>query len=298
MAHTMLSFSNNDLATSFLSKDDIMSVCPMALKHAPTNPNVSERYTLADTETVIDDLATLGWLPVDAKQCRAKKNSAGIRSFHMLAFQNPEVTITKTLADGSEAVDCYPRIILTNSHDGFNSFKFMVGLYRCVCSNGLIIATDQMVELNIRHVNYDFEQLRVVVMQATAQVFEQTRVMNEMQQTILTKEQKISLASSAIRIRKGWKEDKPLNISENDILATLMPKRVEDEGDSLWNVFNVLQEHMMHGDFTTISERNGRPRKARALKSVVKGVDFNKDFFRAAYSYVEQPEEVAAVSLA
>ena len=47
---TMLSFANNDLATSFMSKQDIAAVCPMALRHTPTNPNVSERYTFANTE--------------------------------------------------------------------------------------------------------------------------------------------------------------------------------------------------------------------------------------------------------
>lgn len=286
-SYTMLSFANNDLANTFMSKEDISAVCPMALRHTPTNPKISERYVFANTETVIDDLAKLGWYPVEAKQARAKKNSSGIRSFHMVAFQNPDVFIKKTDADGTETIDAYPRIILTNSHDGFNSFKFMVGLYRCVCSNGLIIATDQMVELNIRHVNYDFEELRVVVAEAIKQVPIQATAINDMQRVMLTMEQKTALAISAMRIRKGIAADGKFFADAEAVQAILVPQRAEDEGDSLWNVYNVLQEYMMRGGYKARSTENGKPRKARALTSVAKSVDFNRDLFKAAYEYVD-----------
>ena len=95
MADTMLSFQNHELATSFLSMEDIKRMCPMALHTMPTNPNVSDKYIQANTMTVVEDLAKLGWYPVQAKQCRAKKNSSGIRSFHLISFQNPEVKILK-----------------------------------------------------------------------------------------------------------------------------------------------------------------------------------------------------------
>lgn len=288
----MLSFANNNLANTFMTKQDIANVCPMALRHTPTNPNVSGRYTFANTETVIDDLAKLGWLPVEAKQARAKKNSSGIRSFHMVAFQNPDVYIKKTDADGGETIDAYPRIILTNSHDGFNSFKFMVGLYRCVCSNGLIIATDQMVELNIRHVNYDFDELRLVVATAIKQVPIQTTAINAMQNVTLTVEQKTSLAIAAMRIRKGVAGDGNFYADMDAVQAILVPQRKEDEGDSLWNVYNVLQEYMMRGGYHAKASENGKSRKARALTSVAKSVDFNRDLFKAAYEYV--PAEVVA----
>ena len=125
---------------NFLSNDELKALCPHAFKDEPTNPNVSGKYIQANTMTVINDLAKLGWYPVQAKQCRAKKNSSGIRSFHMIALQNPDI---KILRNGE--VDAYPQIILTNSHDGFNSFKFMLGIFRLVCSNGLVVCDNQMV---------------------------------------------------------------------------------------------------------------------------------------------------------
>jgi len=136
MADTMVNFKDNALATEFLTEEDIRKTCPFAFMTNPSNPGVSDKYVQATTMDVVHDMAKLGWYPVVAKQCRNKKGSKGIRSFHMLAFQNPTV---KVLNNSNNKVEAYPRIILTNSHDGFNSFKFMVGLFRLVCSNGLIV---------------------------------------------------------------------------------------------------------------------------------------------------------------
>lgn len=284
MADTMLSFANNNMATSFLSKDELRQVCAMAFKTTPTNPAVTQRYVQANTETVIDDLAKLGWYPVDAKQCRTKRNSSGIRSFHMVAFQNPNVSIVKD--NGSEEVECYPRIILTNSHDGFNSFKFMVGLFRLVCSNGLVIATDKMVDLSIRHINYSFEELRKQVALAIEQVEIQAGIMSQMNHVQLNDEQKRELAESAIRIRKGIPAGEKFDISDTSIEEILSPQRKEDTGSSLWNVFNVIQENMMKGGYT-MTNANGKVRKQRPITSVVKSLDVNKELFRSASRYLE-----------
>ena len=283
MSDTMLSFANNDLANTFLSKDDLRVRCAMAFKTTPTNPTVSDRYVQANTETVIDDLAKLGWYPVDAKQCRAKANSKGIRSFHMVAFQNPNVSIVK---DASNEVECYPRIILTNSHDGFNSFKFMVGLFRLVCSNGLVIATDKMVNMSIRHINYSFEELRKQVAIAIEQVEIQAGVMSDMAKVQLNDAQKRALAESAIRIRKGIPADEKYQIADTSIEEILSPQREEDNGSSLWHVFNVIQENMMKGGYT-ITNPNGKVRKQRPITSVVKSLDINKELFRSAAQYLE-----------
>ena len=283
MADTMLTFSDNNLSGAFLTKDDLRIKCPMAFKTAPTNPKVTERYVQANTETVIDDLAKLGWYPVEAKQCRPKSNSLGVRSYHMVAFQNPNISIVKE--DGSGEIECYPRIILTNSHDGFNSFKFMVGLFRLVCSNGLVIATDKMVDLRIRHINYTFAALREQVTEAIKQVEIQAGIMSDMNKTILNEEQKRELAAQAVRIRKGIPESEKYQVSEDSIDELLSPKREQDKGSSLWNVFNVIQENMMKGAYS-ITSPNGKVRKQRPITSPAKSIDVNKALFRSASRYL------------
>lgn len=282
---TMISFSNNELATSFLTNDDLRRICPMALHTTPTNPDVSDRYVHANTMTVVEDLAKLGWFPVQAKQCRNKKNSSGIRSFHMIAFQNPDVKITKTLDNGEKIVDTYPRIILTNSHDGFNSFKFMLGLFRLVCSNGLVVCDNQMVDMAIRHINYDFEELRKVVASAIEKVPEIVNTMNEMRNVILTDEQKTALAKEVVKLRKGVEDDKDFVVEAEVVEDILTPVRKEDKGSDLWTIFNICQEKMIKGGFGLRTSRN-KLRRQRGITSIKKDMEFNQRLWQTASQYL------------
>ena len=282
---TMLSFNNDNLATSFLSNDDIRRVCPMALHTTPTNPDVSDKYVHANTMTVVEDLAKLGWYPVQAKQCRNKKNSSGIRSFHMIAFQNPDVKITKTLDNGEKIVDTYPRIILTNSHDGFNSFKFMVGLFRLICSNGLVVCNNQMVDMSIRHINYDFEELRKIVASAIEQVPGIVNTMNDMRNVMLTDEQKTALATEVVKIRKGVENDENYVVDAEVVEDILTPVRNEDKGNDLWTIFNICQEKMIKGGFGFRSATN-KLRKQRGITSIKKDMDFNQRLWQTASQYL------------
>lgn len=282
---TMLSFNNDNLATSFLSNDDIRRVCPMALHTMPTNPDVSDKYVHANTMTVVEDLAKLGWYPVQAKQCRNKKNSSGIRSFHMIAFQNPDVKITKTLDNGEKIVDTYPRIILTNSHDGFNSFKFMVGLFRLICSNGLVVCNNQMVDMSIRHINYDFEELRKIVASAIEQVPDIVNTMNDMRNVMLTDEQKTALATEVVKIRKGVEDDENYVVDAEVVEDILTPVRNEDKGNDLWTIFNICQEKMIKGGFGFRGATN-KLRKQRGITSIKKDMDFNQRLWQTASQYL------------
>ena len=278
---TMMTFKNNGLAT-FLTLADINRMCPVAFKTEPTNPKVSNKYVQATTQDVVQDLSKLGWYPVEAKQCRTKKNSSGIRSFHMIAFQNPEVKITKTLEDGTKVVDAYPRIILTNSHDGFNSFKFMVGLFRLVCSNGLVLCDSQMVNMSIRHINYDFDELRKIVATSIKQVPTIVNTMNQMRTIIPTEQQKIELATEVLKLRKG---DENLEVSNEVVKDILTPLRKEDEQNDLWTIFNICQEKMIKGGFKAENKKL-KLRKQKGITSIKKDLEFNQSLWQKATQYL------------
>lgn len=282
---TMISFKNDELATSFLSNDDIKRMCPMALHTAPTNPNVSDRYVQANTMTVIEDLAKLGWYPVQAKQCRPKKNSSGIHSFHIVAFQNPDVRIMKTLENGEKIVDAYPRIILTNSHDGFNSFKFMVGLYRTICSNGLVVCSQEFANISIRHINYDFEELRKIVATTIEQVPNIVTKMNTMRTITLNDEQKTAIATEVIKIRQDVAPEEQIEVDTETIEDILTPIREEDNSNDLWTIFNICQEKLIKGGFQR-KGRNNKMRRQRPITSIKKDIDYNQRLWETAEQYL------------
>ena len=264
---------------SYLTKDQLRKICPVAFKDAPTNPDVTDRYLFVNTETIIDDLEKLGWKPVSAAM-RKSRGKDTIFSKHMVSFQNPDIKITSKDGD-----DAFPRIIMTNSHDGLQAFKFSVGIFRLVCSNGLVVADEKFSEFKIRHKGYTFAELRDVVAQAVKDLPNKVEVLNKMRNKILTQDEKQKLALDAMLIRAGITPDsdkaKEFEYDQETIQDILEPKRKEDKGDNLWTVFNVIQEKITQGEFHA-ALKGAKVRKVRAIKSFEKDLQVNKELFKLA----------------
>lgn len=280
MADVMLSFQDEQ---TYMDKEALRKECPLAFANEATNPNVSKRYLFVNTETIIDDLDKLGWKPVQAAQ-RKSRGAKTIFSKHMIAFQNPDLKIK-----GKDGDDAFPRIIMTNSHDGMQAFKFSVGIFRLVCSNGLVVADEQFSEFKIKHKGYTFDELRGVVNQAVADLPNKVEVLNQMKQRVLTQDEKNKLALDAMLIRAnikpGSKEAKKFNYDEETIEDILDPKRKEDKGDDLWKVFNVVQEKITQGDFSA-ALKGAKVRKVRKIKSFEKDLKVNKQLFQLATALI------------
>jgi hypothetical protein len=268
---------------SYLTKDQLKEVCPVAFKDAPTNPKVTDKYLFVNTETIVDDLDKLGWKPVSAAM-RKSRGKDTIFSKHMVSFQNPDIKITSK--DGDNA---FPRIIMTNSHDGLQAFKFSVGIFRLVCSNGLVVADEKFSDFKIRHKGYTFAELRDVVAQAVKDLPNKVEVLNKMRTKILTKDEKQKLALDAMLIRAGITPDsdkaKKFEYDEETIEDILEPKRNEDKGDDLWKVFNVIQEKITQGEFHA-ALKGAKVRKVRKIKSFEKDLQVNKELFKLATALV------------
>lgn len=264
-----------------LTKEEIRQKCPVAFKEAPTNPEVSSKYLFVNTETIIDDLSKLGWYPVTVAQ-RKSKGKETIFSKHMISFQNPDIIIR-----GANGDDAYPRIILTNSHDGLQSFQFSVGIFRLVCSNGLVVATDKFSEFRIKHKGYTFQELRNIVSETVKDLPNKVEVLNQMRSRKLSIEEKQDLALNAMLIRAGIdpesKKAKEFQYDQETLDEILEPKRSEDKGDDLWRTFNVVQEKIIRGDFHA-ALTGAKVRKVRPIKSFVTDLKVNKELFKLATS--------------
>jgi hypothetical protein len=282
MSDILMKFDKN--LESYLSKEQIREQAPLVFANAPTNPNVTSRYLFVNTETIIDDLNKLGWYPVDVAQRKARKAEGTIFSKHMVAFQNPDIKITAKDGD-----DAFPRILLTNSHDGMQSFRFSVGIFRLVCSNGLVVADEKFSDFRIKHKGYTFNELRDVVAQAVKDLPNKVKVMNDMKNRTLTQEEKNKLALDAMLIRAGIEigsdKAKKFNYDEETIEDILDPKREEDKGDDLWKVFNVIQEKITQGEFHA-ALKGAKVRKVRKIKSFEKDMKVNKELFKLATALV------------
>ena len=280
MSDVMLNFKGEQ---TYMDKEQLRELCPLAFAEAPTNPDVSGKYLFVNTETIVDDLDKLGWKPVQAAQRKSRGNGT-IFSKHMVAFQNPDIKIK-----GEGGDDSFPRIIMTNSHDGMQAFKFSVGIFRLVCSNGLVVADEQFSEFKIKHKGYTFGELREVVNQAVEDLPNKVQVLNDMKNRTLTQDEKNKLALDAMLIRAnitpGSEKASEFNYDEETIEDILDPKREEDKGDDLWRVFNVIQEKITQGDFHA-ALTGAKVRKVRKIKSFEKDLKVNKELFKLATALV------------
>jgi len=252
-----------------LSKEQVKQVAPSVFTKTGAS-TVSDKYSHIPTERVLDDMAVLGWNVVDAKEIKARKNQ-GFQK-HMLVFANPEIVI-----NGVDGDTVFPRILLTNSHDGKNAFTFQAGLFRLVCSNGLVIADEQFSSMKIRHMGYDFEALQLLITDMVEKLPLTVESMNNFKNKQLSQEQKQQFALEALGIRFNT-EDKTFNVDE-----FLTPTRKEDEGNDLWSVFNLVQEKLVHG---MVDYRSGsKMRKARKIKNFQQDVALNTELYKLALQY-------------
>ena len=254
-----------------ISKEQVKQVAPSVFTKTGSS-NVSEKYSHIPTERVMDDMSALGWNVVDAKEIKARKNQ-GFQK-HMLIFANPEIII-----NGNDGDTVFPRILLTNSHDGKNAFTFKAGLFRLVCTNGLVIADEQFGEMKIRHMGYDFEALQSLITEMVEKLPLTVESMNRFKNKQLSEEQKQKFALEALGLRFDT-ENKTFNVSE-----FLTPTRKEDEGNDLWSVFNLVQEKLVNG---MVDYRAGsKQRKARRIKNFQQDVKLNSELYELALAYAQ-----------
>ena len=263
-------------ASKFLSKKELSEMAPSIFTMTPSN-EVSEKYTHIPTERVIDDMELLGWKPVDAKEVKARtKNTQGVQK-HMLVFRNDDVII-----NGEDGDVVYPQILITNSHDGKNAFQFTAGLFRMICENGLIIATDEFADLKMRHMGYTFEDLQVLIRGMVEKLPLTVEAMNKMKAVELEEEQMFNLAKSFLDIRVEGTQNTFDNQAIEDVLNA---QRKKDEGEMLWEVFNRIQENIIEGNFQ-YKTPSGKVRQARVIKNFKQDQDVNKKMFSEALKLV------------
>ena len=262
----------------FLTDEQIRKACPVAFSEKASG-EVSEYYTHIPTNRVIDDMRELGWGVIEAKQVAARKTATQGFQKHMIVFRHPDLMV-----EGKDGDNVWPQVIMTNSHDGKNSFTFQAGMFRFVCSNGLVIADEEFGSMKIRHMGYDFETLRETVNEMVEKLPLTVESMNRFKSTELTQDQKYDLARKALETRFKIQEDQKVDqVYKINLDEFLTPVRKEDAGNDLWSVFNLVQEKVVEGDFEYIS--GVKLRKARKIKNFKQDLDVNKKLFEVAKEF-------------
>lgn len=230
--------------------------------------HLSDKYIQTPTSKLVEDLIMLGWEITKAQEVKARKGK-GFQK-HIVVFRNPSIMIM-----GKDGDDAFPQIMVTNSHDGKNAFNFRVGLYRLICSNGLVIADAEFSNVSIRHMNYTFGSLQVTINEIISKLPNLVNKINVFKTTLLSDIQMNDFAFKAAKLRNN----QTINAAE-----LLQPLRLEDTGNDLWKVFNRVEEKIISGGYGY----GRKMRKTRTVKNFNQDIKLNEQLWLLADSYVQQ----------
>lgn len=243
---------------------------------------VTNRYTFIGSQEIVSRIMDLGWELHSAKQ-----NGPNPFSRHMVRFTNPNLGWFKTKTD-----NVMPQIILDNSHNRASGLQLHMGLFRLVCTNGLVIAIPGMYSgIKFRHMGVDKEELKRVLDVAAEQYKVVGDHVNDMMEVSMREDQAEEFAITAIARREPHmfiNEDGTINTKK--VTASTNPKEIiqpirgEDRADNLWTVFNVIQERMIKGGYARISG-SGRNSTVRGLTNAVRNVELNKELWTIAETF-------------
>ena len=272
-----------------LNDKELEYLCPVAFKSTMTQNEISKlglskHYSFVPTMKVVNDLRELGYECVDATQVKARKKSTNGYQKHMLTFEHPNHKV-----EGSEE---YPQILLTNSHDGGNAFTLSAGIFRLVCSNGLVIKTEDYGSARLVHKGYSFEAVQKLVKEFEETISEVLTKITAMKKVQLTKDQQIEFAKQAALLRfkaKSYNEDNIADVIQIDDL--LHAERPEDKGNGLYEVFNRVQESLINGKYMyassgKVNAEGTKIRKGRPIKNFKQNIEVNKKLSELAFDLV------------
>lgn len=276
MAHVI--FSRN-ADNSALTLEQIQHRAPAAFSTTKAE-RLTDRYVSLNTSDVLPIMADYGYLPTQAAQKRSRTANAD-HAAHMLAF-------SKT-TDIVEAGDIRPEIVLFNSHDGTGSVKLFAGLFRFICSNGIVAGEGFQSRIYHSKALTGFEEM---LRNTVATLPDLMGRIDKMRGVSLTTGEAYDMAIAGVATR--WADytgqERGAYAVAQTVKDVLNVRRYGDEGYDAFTVFNRIQEGVIRGNamIRSITEQHpeGVMRKARPVNSIKEAVRINTELWNIADEFV------------
>jgi hypothetical protein len=261
----------NAMLSNVLSHAQIQRVAPSVFATEP-HDRVTDRYGFVPTIELVEAIEQEGWFPVEARQSLVRDETRRGFQRHMLRFRQEQPT---------QVGDSVTELVLLNSHDGSSSFQLDLGLFRLVCSNGMVTPIGKAGGMRFRHgrevVHSVIEGLYDLV-DETPQLVDRVERFNSLR--LDAREQELYARTAlALRYGEAWEERSPVAPQ-----ALLGARRHADNGDSLWLTLNRVQENLVRGGLRGRSSA-GRRVRPRAIHSVHEDVRLNRALWRLAEEF-------------
>jgi len=246
---------------AILTADQLRSAVPSAFAVSPWE-RMSDRYKMVPTCEVVDILGGQGYRPVRAMQSSSRIEGKGAFARHMIRFRHDEHL--GPIVIGTEV----PELVLTNSHDGSSAYRFMAGIFRLVCSNGLTVQSADFGSIGVRHSGgADFrKRIEDATFGIAAGLPRTVARIEEWKQIELKPAHREAFAAAALELRE---------VKQVEPGRMLAVRRAEDRKPDLWTTANVIQENLIKGGLPGRAS-TGRRSTTRPVKSVGEDLRLNK----------------------
>lgn len=249
-----------------LTDDQIHRVAPSIFADAP-HESRSQRYAYIPTAAVLAELRKEGFQPFMVCQTRVRDEGKREHTKHMLRLRHA------SQINGAEANE----IVLLNSHDGTSSYQMLAGMFRFVCSNGLVCG-DTVADVRVPHKG-DVSGHVIEGAYEVLRGFDRVKDSRDAMRAITLDEGEAEVfARSALALKYDPADNKPAPITESQIL---MPRRFDDRRPDLWSVFNRTQENLTKGGLHGRSA-NGRRQQTRPVQGIDQNIRLNRALWMLA----------------
>jgi Domain of unknown function (DUF932) len=256
-----------------LSIDELRTRTPAVFADSASG-RTKPTYRFINTSDVLHALLDAGLQPSAAQQTQTRRGSDPMYARHMIRLRPIRESLT--------LVDCIPEICLINAHDGTSAYQLLAGLYRPLCSNGILCRMGDFAVIRIPHRANIIADVVAGAIQITAQFERIGTVVTAMAARMLSESEQMTFAQRAFEIRWANIESRPRLLPAR----LLEPRREADVGSSLWHTFNRLQESAMAGGVIYHS-RAQRLVRTRRIRNIREDVRINTALWQAAVRMLE-----------
>lgn len=235
----------------------------------------SDKYTHIKTIDLVERLRTEGFYPVAVQQSGTTNESKRNHLKHMIRFRN-----MNDFGREGRARENMQEVVMINSHDGTSSYKLMSGLYRLVCSNGMIAWQEDLASrVRVPHKGDVINNVIEGVYKVVDQGKKTQEDVERFQSLELSREEQEIFASSAKHLRFDASQE-----VRTDHLN--YARRMADKGSDLWLTLNRVQENFIRGGvpYYNLNERGQRTgrQRTREIRNVDQNVKLNQALWQLA----------------
>jgi len=262
-----------------ISLDDLRAFVPSVLAES-AHASRSSRYGFLSTQDVLQALDSR-FAIVQASQSRVRKDATRAEyTKHMLRLR------ARDTAPVAELGGVFPELVLVNSHDGTSAYKLTAGLFRLVCSNGMVICDSTFGAVSLRHnaeAAGDIIDASYSVVETANQAISRAKDWTRIE---LSRDVQQDFAERAHAMRFGDESNLGRLIAPERLLYA---RRPDDYKNNLWAVTNRIQENVIKGGLRGFAHGRGRITSSRAVTGVDQDLRLNKAIWAIA-------EDIAAAA--